>query len=178
MNDIHVLEAANLFCGDEDPTNSTHLIIANLKLPGLEENFVEHNPGGAPIGVEVGTHIMRLESTFELVGWQPTVMALIGRERRDAQFFTAYGLMRSKRTARPFQVKAVMEGRLGRVNPTEFSRGSNHSHEYRIGGIWHYELYYDGQELYYWDFWTSTRRVGNIDQNLDQNRLLAIPVVG
>jgi P2 family phage contractile tail tube protein len=174
MNDIHHLEAANLYCGDINPLNSTHLQIANLKLPTLEESFAEHTPGGAPIGVEISTHMMRLEVTFELVGWQPDIMALIGRERRDAQLFTAYGHMRSKRTAQSFQVKAIIEGRLGRVDPTEFRKGDNHSHAYRIGGIWHYELRYANEELYFWDFWTSERRARGIDLNADMNRELGI----
>jgi hypothetical protein len=47
-NDIITLEAANLFCGDHDPSaeNSNHLTIQNLKLPGLEENNSDHTAGG------------------------------------------------------------------------------------------------------------------------------------
>ena len=36
MSTIYVMEAANLFCGDHDPTASKHLTLSELKLPPLQ----------------------------------------------------------------------------------------------------------------------------------------------
>jgi phage tail tube protein FII len=175
MNNLFVMESANLFCGDHDPTSSNHLLLQELKLPALEENYSDHAAGGAPIAIEVDTHINRLEATFNLAGWNPFVMTLIGESRRERQVFTAYGLIRDRRLGDAIEAKAVIQGRLGRVNPTPFSHGNLMAHEFSIRGIVHYELYMDSEEIYWWDFFTSTRRVGAIDLNFDYNRILRIP---
>jgi len=173
--DVLIMEAANLFCGSHDPTKSNHLTISMLKLPAIEENYVSHAAGGAPIEIEIDTHINHLEAPFTLLGWTPYVMTLIGESRVDRQIFTAYGQIRQRRSGKAIQALAIMHGRLGRVNPTEFSRGQNQSHEYAIRGIVHYRLYIDNQEIYYWDFFTSARRVGGVDLNAELNRNLGIP---
>ena len=176
MNNVYNLEAANLFCGDHDPTKSQHLNLHELKLPALEENYVDHSPGGAPIAIEIDTHINKLEATFTLSGWQPLVMTLIGESRRERQVFTAYGLIRDRRLGEAVEAIGIIGGRLGRCNPTAFSHGSLMSHEYSIKGITHYELYMGGEEIYWWDFFTSTRRIGGSDLNADFNQILRIPV--
>jgi hypothetical protein len=84
------MESCNLFCGDIDPHSSNHLVLQELKLPGLEENFTDHTPTGAPIAIEVDTHITRLEATFNLAGWNYDVMTMIGESNRMKQRFTAY----------------------------------------------------------------------------------------
>ena len=174
-NTIYVMEAANLFAGDHDPTASNHLTLAQLQLPALEENYADHVAGGAPIGIEVDTHINRLEAGFNLTGWQPHVMKLIGTSARERQVFTAYGVIRDRKTGAALEAMAILRGRLGRVAPTAFRRGDLQQHEYAIRGVVHYELYMDGEEIYNWDFFTNTRRIDGEDLNLDMNRILRIP---
>lgn len=184
---VYSMESANLICGDTGnntaPGISTHLILQELKLPGLEENYADHTPGGAPIGIEIPTHMNKLEVTFNLAGWDPDVMVFLGREERRYQRFSAYGLIRDRRSSAALQAYAVIEGRLGRVNPTAFRKGDLMAHEFSIRSIVHYELYMqmmkdtEPDEIYWWDFFTSTRRIGNQDQNKDLITLLAIPGV-
>jgi hypothetical protein len=174
-NTVYVMESANLFCGDHDPSSSNHLTLQELKLPGLEENYVDHAPGGAPLAIEVDTHVNRLEATFNLAGWSPNVMTLIGSSTRSRQIFTAYGLVRDRRSGEALEARAVMQGRLGRVNMTNFRKGDLQAHEYSIRGIVHYELYLDGEEIYFWDFFISARRIGGEDLNLELNDILRIP---
>lgn len=173
-NTVYIMERANIFCGDVDPTLSNHLTVTSLKLPGLDYNLVDHAPGGAPVAIDVPTHINRLESTFNLAGWQPWVMKLVNLTRRANMHFTAYGLIRNRRTGEATQARTVMFGQLGRVNPTEFTGGNVMAHEYSIRAITHYELYFKAEEIYYWDFFTSTFRVGGESQNDDININLAI----
>lgn len=172
---VFIMEGANLFAGDHDPSNSTHLVLDELKLPGLEEVYTDHNPGGAPIAVEVDTHIQRLEATFNLAGWNVGVMQMIGSSNRAQQIFTAYGAIRDRRLGVLVESKAVMQGRLGRVNPTPFRKGDKMGHEYSIRGIVHYELTMGDSEIYYWDFFESARRVGGVDLNETMNTILRIP---
>ena len=181
---IYVMESANVICGDTGGKStagiSTHLVLQELKLPGLEENYVDHAPGGAPIAIEIPTHMNKLEATFNLAGWDPVIMSYIAREDPTKHRFTCYGLIRDRRTARAMQARAVIGGRMGRVNPTAFSKGNLMSHEYSIKSIVHYHLTIEltaGQpsEIYFWDFFTSERRIGGKDQNADLIRTLAIP---
>jgi uncharacterized protein len=182
---VYVMESANIICGDTRgtaaPGISTHLVLQELKLPALEENYVDHNPGGAPIAIEIPTHMNKLEATFNLAGWDPALMSYIGQNDPYYQRFTAYGLIRDRRTSKALQAMAVMEGRLGRVNPTAFSKGTLQHHEYSIKSIVHYQLTMqltqNGQpaEIYFWDFFTSVRRIGGKDLNKDMIRLLSIP---
>ncbi len=178
MSNVFTMEAANLFCGDHDRAVSNHLRLMGLKLPGLEENMVDWNPGGAPIASEVETGITKLESTFNLAGWQPEVMKLIGSSRRERQVFTAYGVIRDRRSGQALEAMCVMQARLGRVNPTEFRRGDLQSHEYSIRGIVHYELFLEKDEIYYWDMFTNEFRIGGEDINYDTNRILRVPTSG
>jgi phage tail tube protein FII len=190
---IYVMESANLICGDTagpagtgsgtaSPGISTHLILQELKLPGLEENYVDHTPGGVMVGIEIPTHINKLEATFNLAGWDPDVMTFIGQNDPFYQRFTAYGLIRDRRTSEALQSVAIIEGRLGRVNPTAFSKGNLMAHEYSIKSIVHYELWMQldpgnstPSEVYWWDFFTSRLRVGQEELTDDLVRVLAIP---
>lgn len=173
-NTIYVMEAVNLFVGDDRPDDSNHLTIQELKLPGLEENFTDHLPGGAVIGIEVDTHIQRLEATFNLAGWNPEVMTKIGRAEGNQQTFTAYGAIRDRRNGELIESIAVMQGRLGRVNPTAFRKGDLQSHEYSIRGIVHYELKMGERPIYYWDFFENARVIGTEDLNSKLNRILRV----
>ena len=182
---VYTLESANIICGDtrgiSAPGVSTHLVLQELKLPAMEENYVDHAPGGAPIAIEIPTHFLKLEATFNLAGWDPALMSFIGQNDPYYQRFTAYGLIRDRRSSRALQALGIIEGRLGRVNPTAFSKGTLQHHEYSIKSIVHYELYMgltengDLSEIYYWDFFTSERRIGGKDLNEDMITLLAIP---
>ena len=182
---IYVMESANVICGDtrgkSSPGISTHLVLQELKLPAMEENYVDHAPAGAPIAIEIPTHFNKLEATFNLAGWDPVLMSYIGQNDPYYQRFTAYGLIRDRRTSKALQAIAVMQGRLGRVNPTAFSKGNLMAHEYSIKSIVSYsltmQLTANGQpsEIYWWDFFTSVRRIGGKDLNKDMIRNLAIP---
>ena len=185
---VYVMESANLICGDvkvaqqqgPSPGVSTHLVLQELKLPGFEENYVDHAPGGAMVAIEVSTHINRLEATFNLAGWDPAIMSFLGRNDPFYQRFTAYGLIRDRRSSKALQSIAVMEGRLGRVNPTAFSKGNLMAHEYSIRGIVSYRLYMqmvpDGtpEEIYFWDFFTSRFRSGNEEISTDLHTILGV----
>jgi hypothetical protein len=123
----------------------------------------------------------KLEVTFNLAGWSAEVMKLLARDEVPHQMFTAYGLIRNRSDSTALQCIATMHGRLGRVNPTAFSKGNLMHHEYSIKSIVFYSLFMQTiygtnlEEIYYWDFFTSVRRVGGIDLNRQMVQLLGIP---
>jgi uncharacterized protein len=175
-NEVYVMEAANIFCGSDAPESSNHLTLSEVKLPNLEENFVDHQAGGAPITIEVDTIIQRMEVTFNLAGWSPQVAKLIGSWQAAQQVYSIYGVIRNRRSGEAIQASATVAGRLGRANPQLWNKGVLQHWEYSIRAITHYELYMDQEEIYFWDFFLNTFSVGGIDRNEVSNRILHIPV--
>jgi phage tail tube protein FII len=174
-NTLFVMEKANLFCGKvaADQANSNHLILAELKLPTMDEQYVDHRAGGAPLAIEVDTIVARLEATFVLAGWTSQVNKLFYSWAADDNWFTAYGLVRDRVNGRPLQAIAQMKGRLGRADPVNWRNGDLQHWNYSIRGIVHYELVLADQPMYLWDFYSNTFIVGGRDRNADTNITLA-----
>ncbi|MCI5078703.1 phage major tail tube protein [Oricola sp.] len=175
MSNIYIMEAANLFCGDDDPTASKHLTLTELQLPNLQEMYQDHHPGGSRVQIEVAVGIQKLEASFKLAGWDPDLLTQFGLGARALKRFTAYGVVRNKRTGTAIEAKAVLEGRLGRANPEAFQRGEMQGYDYAINEIMHYELHFEGEEKFYWDFFTTDWRVDGASQNADERSILRIP---
>ena len=175
MSTLYIMEAANLFCGDDDPTGSKHLTLTELQLPNLQEMYQDHHPGGSRVQVEVAVGIEKLEASFKLAGWDPDLLTQFGLGARALKKFTAYGVIRNKRTGTAIEAKAVLEGRLGRANPEAFQRGEMQGYDYAINGIMHYELHFEGVEKVYWDFFTTDWRIDGVAQNADERAILRIP---
>ncbi|WP_099867834.1 phage major tail tube protein [Pararhizobium haloflavum] len=175
MSTIYMMTAVNLFAGDHDPTKSKHLTISELKLPDLSEIYVDHHPGGGRVGVEFEVGVNKLEPTFKLAGHDPDLMVQFGLGGKQRKVYTAYGVILDKRTGREFESKAIIEARLGNVAPDAFQRGELQGHEYALNEVMHYELWFDDQEKFHWDFFTNVWRVNGNDENAGVNRILRIP---
>lgn len=173
-SNLYIMEAANLFAGDHDPTASKHLTLSELQLPVLQETFADHMPGGSKVGIEVAVGVQKLEPSFKLAGWDPELLTQFGDGSRNKNRFTAYGVIRNKRTGAAIQAKAIMDGRLGKVEAEAFQRGEMQSHDYAINEVTHYELYFDGAEIFYWDFFSNTYRLNGEDMNAEENSMLGI----
>lgn len=174
MSNLYILEAVNLFCGSHDPANSKHLTIAELKLPDLQAIYADHHPGGARVAIEVELGIEKLEPTFKLNGYDPDLLTHFGLGSRVKNTYTAYGVLANKRTGAKIESKAIMEARLGRIAPDAFSRGDLQGHEYALNELTHYEVFFNGTEKFYWDFFTNAWRVNGADENADENSILRI----
>ena len=174
MSTIYVFEAANLYCGDADPTKSKHLAIQELKLPTLQAQYQDHMPGGAPVGVEFETGIQKMEPTFKFLGFDPHLLAQFGLGSRNKHIYTAYSVITDRRTGRRVERKSIMEGRLGKVEEDTLKKGELVSTDYAINEVTHYEIWFDKTEVFYWDFWTNTLRNAGVDENRDINQILRI----
>lgn len=171
---LFVMEAANLFCGDHDPSASKHLTLSELQLPNLNESFQDHHPGGSMVGIEIAVGVQKLEPTFKLAGWDPDLITQFGVGSRLKRVFTAYGVIRNKRTGEAIEAKAIMEGRLGKIEGEAFKRGELQSHDYAINEVLHYELWFDKQEKFYWDFFTGEFRLDGTSQVSDERDILRV----
>lgn len=174
-NTIYVTEAVNIFCGDHDPEQSKHLTISELGLPTLEETAVDHSPGGGKVAVEFTVGVNKLEPSFKLAGFDPALLTSFGLGSKKKNVFSAYGVMIDKLTGRNIELKAIIEGRLGKVEPSAFQRGELHEHDYAIKEVMHYELWFDEEPKVKWDFFENTWEIDGNNENAELNRILRIP---
>lgn len=171
---VYVMEAVNLFCGDADPSASKHLTISELQLPALTEMYQDHHAGGSKVKIEVAVGIEKLSPTFKLGGWDPDLLTQFGLGATASQNFTAYGVIRDKRTGEAIEAKAIIKGRLGKIEAEAFKRGEFQSHDYAINEVLRYELWFGGREKVFWDFFTAEWRLDGVDQNADERRIMRI----
>lgn len=171
-----ILEATNLFVGDDGPNNSKHLVLSSLKLPTFEEKSQMHFAGGAIGEISVGgLGLSALECTFGLSGYDLQTMSQFGLGTRRHQAYTAYGALRDLQGNKPIEMKAVLQARMARLEGDELKRGEMIGHNHGLHEILHYQLSFDGKEKYYYDFFTSDWRVDGISQNADIRNILRIP---
>ena len=176
MSNLYVMEGVNLFCGDGDPAQASKALqIRTLQLPSLEEATTTHRPGGAVAAVELSMASLNpLAVSFNLAGVDPQLLSMFGLGQRTLQVFTAYGIIRDKRTSRAIEAKAIFQARLARIEQEEFQRGELMGADYGLVEVMHYESYFDGQEKHYFDFFTSAWRVDGVSQNADERRILRL----
>jgi hypothetical protein len=173
-NRVWTLEDVNLFCGDAPNNNqdSNHLVLTEMKLPGLDAQYTDHRAGGAMVNIEINNMIGRLEATFVLVGMTGQVMKLVNSWAYNNRWFTAFGVIRDQQTGQVAQGAALIKGQLGRADPQNWTRGNVLHTTYAIRGIMHYEFYIAGDRIYLWDYFNNTLVVGVEDQTAVINSLL------
>jgi P2 family phage contractile tail tube protein len=175
-NEILNLDYANLFCGSapDNSSNSNHLLLTEIKLPALDTQYVDHRAAGAPIYIEIGTGMARLECTFVLVGVTTQVMALVDSWASEERNFFMYGNLRNQQTGVAAQLQAAFVGQLGRADPQNYRKGDVMHTNYSIRQIVHYELGIAEDAVYYWDFFSNVRKQKGRDFNSEINRNLHI----
>jgi uncharacterized protein len=141
---------------------------------GLNRVYQDHHAGGSRVQIEVAVGISKLEPTFKLNGWDPDLLTQFGLGSSRQKVFTAYGVIRDKRTGVANEAKAIIEGRLGKIEPDAFQRGELQGHEYAINEVMHYELWFNEKEKLFWDFFSTEWRLDGVSQNDDERRILRI----
>ncbi len=179
MATIFIPEAMNIFVGT-DANASKHLSITENTLPILEEKTVEHHAGGSIGALEIGgLGLQALTQGFNLSGYDPQVMGQFGAVgANNNQAFTTYGVIRDKQGNAPIELRAVVWGRLTKLQKSTFKRGDLANQTHEIKEITHYELFWNGGELYFYDFYSSQWRINGVDQNQAVNAILRIPGAG
>ncbi len=172
---LRVIEAANLFAGDDGPDNSKHLTLQSVKLPDWREKTQEHHPGGSIGAINLGGFgIEAPELTFKLIGSDPQTRLLFGLGTRQLRPYTVYAVVRDKETSRAIERKVVVRGRMVEISAAELQRGSPGAQDHKVAEITHYEEYEDKQEIYLWDFYSATWRVRGVDQTASERAILRI----
>jgi phage tail tube protein FII len=175
---ILTLDQANMFCGREptDVNNGLYLELTEFKLPAMNNQFVDHRAAGVPISMEVDTIFAKLESTFQLIGWNVQTATLIASWMAEQNVFWIYGLARDRMTGESSRVTAKMRGTLGLADPQNWNRSGAQHWNYAIKGIVAYDLVVGNTSIYSWDFFANRFVVGTWDRNADTNAILNIPI--
>ena len=170
MATLFTNESFNIYVGDDDADNDKRKKITNLSIPDLEELTAAHHAGGSRFEVEVQVGGMKaLMVKFKSTGWDTQSMRQMGVVRNAPYPFTMKSVVRDKATGRGIGVKVVVWGRLTKLSPSEMKRGDLYGHDHEIKEITHYELYFDDNEEYYWDYASNPEiwRVNGAVQNQD-----------
>lgn len=173
------MEAANIYCGvnqPEDISISNHLRLTDIKLPGWDEQYVDHRGTGAPVGIEIDTVFARLQCDFTLAGWSPQVSTLIAQWGLDVNQFWLFGALRDRVSGQVLQGVASIYGRLGRADPQLWRRGDVAHWAYSIRSITRYKLMIteDQVPMYEWDYFNSVFNIGGSPVIDDINAALNI----
>lgn len=160
------LDAANLFVGDDDPTNSQFLTLKNVKLPGMEEQTKEHMGGGAVASIRLGMRSFSIAAlTFTLEGFNPTVMTRFMPVAAQRIKYTVRGNIRDIRTHEDISMRAIVEGRMTKSELSDFKKDDGVTTDYEINEILFYHLYFGAEEKIYFDYWAGPNglRIDGVD---------------
>lgn len=147
---FHV-DAATLFVGDDDPTNSQHLVLKGVKMPTLTEKTRDHSPGGGPMAIKLGMRKLEaLEPTFKLEGLNPSVQNKFMPPSRT--MYTMRANIRDVVQQRDIAMKAIIEGRLQEFDMGEFGTDDSVESDYKLSEVMYYQVIFDGQEKWYYSF--------------------------
>lgn len=151
---IFNMDSANLFVGDDDPTNSQFLTLKNVKIPGIIEKTKEHTGGGASASIELGTGIIQAPVlTFSLEGVNPDVMTKILQPQRLK--YTIRGNIRDLRTHDEIPLRAIVQGKMVKYESSQFEKETGMSTDYEIKEIVFYHLYFNNREKIYFDYFSG-----------------------
>ncbi len=152
MATLYEMDFVALFCDELDPTKSNWLNLEEVRIPMLQEKTSESTGGGAAMGLRMGMGVFEpIDFTFKLRGVNPDVMNKIMPPGRVRRSYTVTGNVRDLEGNRQFALKAIVKGRMTKMDMGTFTRDSGLSTDYQIDEIVFYSLHLDGVEKYYVD---------------------------
>ena len=154
MSTLFIMDAANLFVGDDDPTKGEYLALKSVKLPDLKEITKEHQGGGAGMGLSFGLRIIeKPEFSFKLEGINLRTMTkfMPGVPTN----YTVRGNVRDLKNLTNIPALAVVRGKMQSMSMSEFSRDAGIESDYMIGEITSYILTIGGVEKYALDYFSG-----------------------
>lgn len=156
---LYNLDLANLFPSDEvGASNSQHLVMEGVTIPGMEETTKEHNPGGGVGSIMLGQRSFKLGPlSFDLKGVNPEVMNKIMPAGASVTPWTVRANIRDVRAHKDIPLKAIVRGRLTKVELGNFRREDGLSNKYEIAEIHAYQLFFNNQEKVFYDWFQGPR---------------------
>ncbi len=170
---LYHMNAANLFVGDDDPNNSLFMVINSVKIPGLTEKTKSHSAAGAMSDLELAMGSYEpIMLGFTCEGVNPDVMARMGQRIK----YTMRGNLVNVRTGIDTEIKAVLEGKMVKYEPSGFEKDKGITSDYEIKEVVSYALWVGGQEKIYLDYFAGPIgvRIDGVQTKLQQARNLGL----
>lgn len=154
MSTIYHMDAAALYVGDEE--NGHHLDLVNVKPPALEEMYEDIIGAGAGMQVEIPmAAINKIMVPFQLKGFAPDMQKhFMGLTRKR---FTIRGNVFNIRTEENVPCRMIVEGKIKKSEVGQFQKANGVDSDFEIGGIYFYQMFYDGgaSPLYEFDYFAG-----------------------
>ena len=174
MSTLYNMEAANLFLGSGDETGS-FLRMKNVKVPDLKEMKETHEPGGGLMAIDLGMGILEsLMLTFELHGVNADAVTQFMPAGPRSLTYTVRGNVVDVRTDAEVPVVSVITGRMMGIETKEFERSSGTTESYEICEVKKYQVFFNNNEVLFFDFASSVHRRDGVQVNGTRNRNLGI----
>jgi P2 family phage contractile tail tube protein len=175
MSDLMVMEAANVFIGEENPDKGKALQIQNLTLPNIEFVTVDHMGGGAVAELSIHMGVLKkMEPAFKLIGFDEDAYAAAGIGSNKSKMFTFRGGLRRKRDSRLYAAVATINGCLGKATPDQFDRSNAFGHDHMIVEVVRYRLVVSGRTWFDFDYWEQRREQFGIDEFAEMRSILGM----
>lgn len=153
MSGLFIMDMATIQVGDLNPDDLNHLRLESVKLPTLQEKTQDHTPGGAVMGLQIGmTMLEALNLTFRMKGLNPETSRRLGIGQGRRLNYTLRGNVRDVREDRNFACRVRVNGRMIKVDQSEFARESGINEDFEITEVVLYEVHFDNQEKFFFDF--------------------------
>lgn len=154
-NTIERIDAATIFVGDDDPNNSLHLKIKSVGvILDLEEATMSHKAGGHVMTLEMGERSFTMGTLkFSMTGIDTDIITRFMPSKRIK--YTVRANVRDLRKDEDVSMVAIVEGRMVRVTHKDFEKESDVGGEYEIKEIVMYELYKNGVEKLWFDYFAG-----------------------
>ena len=157
---LYNLDFANLFVDDDNPNKSEFLTMESVTIPGLEEQTKAHNPGGGVGVIDLGQRSIVVSMLqFKLKGINPNTMTKFMPIGRSVTPYTIRANIRDVANHTDIPLKAVVRGRLTKMQFGAFQKEDGLSNDYEIKEIQFYQLHFQGQEKIYYDWFQGPRGV-------------------
>ncbi|EEQ96327.1 Hypothetical protein, conserved [Brucella intermedia LMG 3301] len=167
---LRIIRGFTLYVNDN--TNLA-LDIETMKLPTLEENTEEFQPGGSDMAINItGLGVKAFTMPFKIKSHTPETIGLFGGAPGIRYPFTARKLVISEEDGKEHEHAIDVQGRLSKIEGEEMSGGKATGYDHEINGIWTYTEYWDNQIMHRfafkkggWDIWnfqpynTARRRI-------------------
>lgn len=160
---IFVVEAVDVRRATQQGTDRT-LTIQKVVFPEIKQKQMAHAPGGG-VG-EVNHRLPQLDPIspkFEVKGIDQDVLRQFGFAGGVSDKWVFSAAVREKSTSRMIPLRAVIQGVVSAWTPDEHSVGDLHGCNFEMIEVVHYEYHLDGEELFYWDFYTRVYRTNGTD---------------
>jgi len=165
---LYVLTAVDLRRAEQSGS-SRATTIDKMTIPPIKFVTASHNPGGGAGAVDFTLpRIEALEPAMSVKGIDRDIFSGMGVTEKWT-FAAAY---RDKKTGVAVPARGIIQGAITEWEPDESDPEDFQGCSHTFKEVTHFELLFDGKELFYFDFWERELRRDGVDLFADDKQAL------